>query len=89
MSYLTVTSRCSCADCKIPLRAIKEIIIPRGKDALSFLSGKHKGEYVITVNYLEDDAYQLKFCQNCWNEVEKVIDELKQILNPNLFKESA
>lgn len=89
MSYLTVKNDCSCADYKVPLRAINEIRIPKGKQHLSNVSTRTNGEYVITVDYLEDDQYTMRFCEQCWEDVESVIGQLKQVVKHSLFKETA
>jgi len=89
MSYLTVTNDCSCANYQVPLRAINEIRIPKSKKHLSNVSALSNGEYVITVDYLEDDQYTMRFCDKCWEDVECVIDQLKRVVKHTLFKETA
>lgn len=89
MSYLTVTNNCRCANYKVPLRAIREVLIPKSQDDFSFSEDSSKPEYVITVNYLQNEQYKLKFCEKCWKDVEDVITQMKQVVRHTLFKETA
>ena len=89
MSYLKVTNDCSCADYLVPLRAIKEVLVPKGKGDLEITDDAPSGEYVITVKYLENDQYTMKFCEKCWIETESVIGQLKQVVRGTLISETA
>ena len=89
MSYLKVTHACNCEEYVVPLQAISEVTVPRSSKDLSVSDKAPEGEYLITINYLKDDSYTMKFCKNCWHEVENVVDQLQQVVRGPLIKSIA
>jgi len=83
MSYLTIQKGLD-EKFRIPLRAIDKIVIPNQKG--NIVHHKKDGDYVITVNYKEREPFEIKFYNKCWEEVEEVVKQLKQVVRPSLFK---
>lgn len=65
----------------VKLNKLNRVLIPSSEKDCNGTGG-----YTINFNYADTDDYILTFAKEEWNKVNTVINQLHQVINPNLLR---